>query len=51
MIRRGAGEAGADLVVLATRGGGGFRNLLLGSTSERVVQHALCPVLTVRSPP
>ena len=37
----------ADLIVVGTRGLSGFRHLLLGSTAERVVQHAHCPVLTV----
>ncbi len=36
-----------DLVVIGTRGLSGLRHLLLGSTAERVVQHAHCPVLTV----
>lgn len=49
VIRRVAGEVGADLVVLATRGLGGFRHLLLGSTAERVVQHSELPVLSVHA--
>ena len=40
-------QEGADLVVIGTRGLSGLRHLLLGSTAERVVQHAACPVLTV----
>lgn len=38
-----------DLVVLGSRGRGGFSGLLLGSTSTQVVQHATCPVLVVRA--
>ncbi|MBS0657070.1 MAG: universal stress protein [Verrucomicrobia bacterium] len=37
-----------DLIVLATRGSGGWGQLLLGSTAERVVRFATCPVLVVR---
>jgi len=36
-----------DLMVLGTRGQGGFRRLLLGSVAEQVVRHAPCPVLTL----
>ncbi len=45
----GEAEAcGADLIALGTHGRSGLTHLLLGSTAERVVQHASCPVLTVR---
>ncbi len=39
---------GADLVVMSTRGLSKLEQILLGSTTERVVQHAHCPVLTLR---
>jgi nucleotide-binding universal stress UspA family protein len=42
-----AGENKADLIVIATHGYTGVEHLLLGSTAERVVRHAPCPVLTV----
>ena len=38
----------ADLIIISTHGHTGLRHALLGSTAERVVQHAPCPVLTVR---
>ncbi|WP_051027774.1 universal stress protein [Nocardia higoensis] len=48
--RRRLGERSktAQLVVVGSRGRGGFRSLLLGSTSLWLVQHADCPVLIVR---
>lgn len=49
-IIRTARKCEADLIVMATHGWGGVKHLLLGSTAERVVRKAPCPVLTVRSP-
>ena len=37
-----------DLIVVATHGYTGLKRALLGSTTERVVRHAPCPVLVVR---
>jgi nucleotide-binding universal stress UspA family protein len=39
---------GADLVVLGSRGRGGFSGLFLGSVSTQVLHHAKCPTLVVR---
>jgi len=44
-----AEEGGADLIVMGTRGLSGFKHVLLGSTAERTVRTAPCPVLTVKS--
>jgi universal stress protein A len=38
----------ADLIVMATHGEGRLKRVLLGSTTERVIRHAHCPVLVVR---
>jgi len=38
----------ADLLVLGSRGHGGFAGMLLGSVSQHLVAHAECPVVIVR---
>ena len=40
--------AHASLLVVGSRGHGGFHGLLLGSTGEHCVRHAPCPVVVVR---
>jgi nucleotide-binding universal stress UspA family protein len=37
----------ADMIVLGSRGAGGFARLVMGSVSSQVVQHAHCPVLII----
>ncbi len=38
----------SDVIIMGARGLGGFKQLLIGSVSSGVVQHASCPVLIIR---
>jgi len=48
-ILRLAAETGADLIVVGHRGRSAIREWIFGSTSRRVVTHARCSVLVVRT--
>ncbi len=50
-ICRLARELEVDLIMTATRGRTGLKHLTLGSTAERVLRHAPCPVLALHPPP
>lgn len=41
---------GVDMLVVGSRGAGGFHGLGFGSTADQVVRHALCPVVVVPVP-
>jgi nucleotide-binding universal stress UspA family protein len=45
-----AGDIGASLLVVGTRGRGDFASLILGSTSHRAIHLAECDVLVVKAP-
>ena len=47
-IVRFAADRNMDLIVMATHGRGFFSHAIIGSTTERVVRRAPCPVLTIR---
>jgi nucleotide-binding universal stress UspA family protein len=45
-----AQEENVDLIIIATHGHTGMEHILFGSTAEKVVRKAPCPVLTLREP-
>lgn len=49
-INETASEEDIDLIIIATHGHTGIEHLLFGSTAEKVVRKAPCPVLTLREP-
>ena len=46
-IIRVAEEIEADLIVIATEGHNGILDALFGSTSEQVLRHSTCPILSI----
>lgn len=48
VISEVAREMQTDLIILTTHGYTGLKHVFVGSTAERVVRHAPCPVLVVR---
>ena len=49
-IIQAAKDESVDLIVIATHGRGGLEHALFGSTAEKVVRKAPCPVLSIRMP-
>ncbi|HTN74249.1 MAG TPA: universal stress protein [Pirellulaceae bacterium] len=49
MVAKFAADLKADLIILPSHGRTGFARMLIGSTAERVVRFAHCPVLVLRS--
>jgi nucleotide-binding universal stress UspA family protein len=47
-IIRTAREEGSDMIIIASHGHTGVEHLLFGSTAEKVVRKASCPVLVLR---
>jgi nucleotide-binding universal stress UspA family protein len=45
-----ASEEDVDVIIIATHGRSGVEHILFGSTAEKVVRKAPCPVLTLREP-
>ncbi|MFZ0247149.1 MAG: universal stress protein [Candidatus Binatus sp.] len=46
-----ANKVHANLIVISTHGRTGLAHVLIGSVAERVVQHAVCPVLVIHTLP
>lgn len=44
-----ANDIGAEMIVMATNGHSGLAHIVIGSTTENVLRHAKCPVLSIRA--
>ena len=44
-----AKETGAEMIIMTTHGYSGLEHVVLGSTTESVLRHSQCPVLSVRN--
>jgi universal stress protein A len=44
-----AKEVGAEMIIMSTHGYSGLEHVVLGSTTESVLRHAECPVLSIRN--
>lgn len=49
-INESAAELNIDLIIIASHGESGVEQILFGSTAEKVVRKAPCPVLSLRNP-
>ena len=49
-ISKEIAESNADIVVIGSKGASGTEEILLGSTAEKVVRFAHCPVITIKEP-
>lgn len=50
-ILKVAAQEHVDLIVIASHGEKGWRRLVFGSVTEKIVRQAACPVLTIVGPP
>tara|TARA_R110001592_G_scaffold35397_10_gene120426 strand:- start:2964 stop:3812 length:849 start_codon:yes stop_codon:yes gene_type:complete len=48
-ISKAVADHAADLVVMGSKGSSGIDEVLIGSNTEKVVRHAKCPVITIKS--
>ncbi|MCL6260182.1 universal stress protein [Aquiflexum sp. TKW24L] len=43
-------ETKADIVIMGSKGSSGIEEVLIGSNTEKVVRHSICPVITIKGP-